>query len=787
LSARISRSSTAFAGGARETKSGKRPSKALSLAMGLHKSKQFSRAEALYRQILGSNPHHAECLQHLGILVFQTGRAEEAVALLKRSVEAAPTSADISNLLGNLLESLGRHNEAIAAFRQAITADPADVAAYNNLGTLFHQQGRLAEAADAYGRALDVDPTLAQAHLNLGGARMNMGQIEDAIRHFRAATELQPENAAFQSSLGAALVAAGDANAALAAFDRALDIDRKSAETHYGRGEALMGLERVEDAIEAFNAAIALRPGYAKALSDLGVALQQMSRTDDAVTAYKRAISADPKLVHAHANLGAALRLAGKLGEAMACLEKAIALDPEHAEAYATLGGVLRDQGRTGDGVAAYREALAIDPGLKEAHNNLLMALHYHPEASREAIFEEYGRWNARHAAPIAERHQRPPLVIRPGARIRVGMISGDFRRHPVGYLMAGAIEHLDKRVFDVVLYSNSVKTDDISVRLRAAATEWVPVTAMSDDALAERVRRDGIHILFDLSGHTRDNRLMVFARRPAPIQILAGGFFNTTGMDVMDYVISDGVETPPDAEPWFTEQIVRMPDGYVSYDPPDYAPKVAALPAAAAGHVTFGCFNNLAKINDDVVDLWCRVLHRVEGSRLILQTKGLDDPPVKERYLGLFTQRGIDLERIDLQGFAPHAELFDAYNAVDIALDPFPYSGGLTTCEALWMGVPVLTLPGPTFAGRHSASHLTNVGLAEWIVDSPESYIETAASWAGDLDALAALRAGLRDRSRKSPLCDGPRFARNLEIALRRIVEERIGTEGAELSEFIP
>ncbi len=365
-------------------------------------------------------------------------------------------------------------------------------------------------------------------------------------------------------------------------------------------------------------------------------------------------------------------------------------------------------------------------------------------------------------------------------------MISGDFRRHPVGYLMAGAIEHLDRRAFDVVLYSNSVKRDDLTDRLRAAATEWVPVAAMSDGALAERVRHDAIHVLFDLSGHTRANRLMVFARRPAPIQVLAGGFFNTTGMDVLDYVISDGVETPPDAAPWFTEQIVRMPDGYVSYDPPDHAPDVAPLPAAAAGHVTFGCFNNLAKINDDVVDLWCRVMRRVEGSRLVLKTKGLDDPPVAERYLGLFAARGIDSARIDLHGFGPHADLLAAYNTVDIALDPFPYSGGLTTCEALWMGVPVLTLPGPTFAGRHSASHLTNVGLADWIVGSADAYVDKAAAWAQNLDGLAALRATLREQTRRSPLCDGPRYARNLETALRRMVEERLRADGAMAPECV-
>ena len=758
--------------GARTTKPGGRPSKALSLAISLHQAKQLPRAEALYRQILASNPQHVDCLHNLGMLLFQAGRPDEAIALLERAAVAAPTSKEIGNTLVNMLGNLRRHEQAIIALHRMIVADPTDVSAYNNLGTLFHEQGKLAEAAEAYERALELDPALTPAHANLGAALMGLGRIGDALVHFRAAADLRPEDAGLHRSLGAALGAAGDNESALAAFDRALALAPELPEAHYGRGEILVGLGRHDQAVEAFNRAIELKPGYAEALSDLGVSLQQLGRTTDALAAYRKAVAANPRLADAHANLGAALRIAGALGDAVECLEKAIALDPEHAEAHATLAGVLRDQGRLDEALAGYRRAFALNPGLLEAHNNLLMAMHYHPGLSHEAIFEEYGRWNARHAAPLARRHENPPLAVGAEGRVRVGMVSADFRRHPVGYFMTGAIEHLDRRIFDVVLYSNSVKEDNLTARLRAAATEWIPVATMGDDALADRIRRDRVHILLDLSGHTRGNRLMVFARRPAPIQVLAGGFFDTTGMDAMDYVISDGVETPVGAERWFSEQVVSMPDGYISYDPPDYAPEVARLPAAANGRITFGCFNNLAKINDHVVDLWCRVLHRVEGSRLVLKTKQLDDASVRERFAGLFAERGIAADRLDLQGFAPHAELLGAYNTVDIALDPFPYSGGLTTCEALWMGVPVLTLPGPTFAGRHSASHLTNVGLTDWIVDSPDAYVEKAETWAQDLDGLAALCASLRERTRSSPLCDGARYARNLETALRRMVE---------------
>jgi predicted O-linked N-acetylglucosamine transferase (SPINDLY family) len=296
----------------------------------------------------------------------------------------------------------------------------------------------------------------------------------------------------------------------------------------------------------------------------------------------------------------------------------------------------------------------------------------------------------------------------------------------------------------------------------------------MSDAAVAERIRDDCLDILVDLSGHGDGGRLLVIARRPAPVQVKwVGGLFNTTGIDVIDYLLSDGIETPPGDERWYTERNVRLPDGYVSYDPPADAPPVGPLPALANGHVTFGCFNNFAKVNDGVIELWCALMRELDGSRLILKAKQLADPPLRARLFEAFEQRGIGGGRVELLAHSPHADLLATYNRIDIALDPYPYSGGLTTCEALWMGVPVITLLGPTFAGRHSASHLTNVGLADWIVADREAYAETAVSWAQDLPRLARLREDLRDRVRRSPLCDHPRFARNLESAFRQMLAD--------------
>ncbi len=335
--------------------------------------------------------------------------------------------------------------------------------------------------------------------------------------------------------------------------------------------------------------------------------------------------------------------------------------------------------------------------------------------------------------------------------------------------MITPAVEARDGAAWELYIYSNGGRADDLTERIRAAADVWREIGGITDGAVAQLIREDEIDILVDLSGHLKGNRLLVFARKPAPVQVKwVGGQFNTTGMDAIDYFLTDAVETPRGAEKWFTEEVIRLPDGYACYDPPAYAPGVGPLPALSRGYVTFGCFNKLVKVNSDVVALWARLLHRLPTARLVLKTRPLGDAGVRERYHAMFEAHGVERERVELLAPSPHAELLAHYNEIDIALDPFPYSGGLTTCEALWMGVPVVTLAGETFAGRHSATHVYNVGLGDWVVETPADYLAVAERWSRDVAALADLRAGLRARMAASPLCDGVRFTRNLEAAFR-------------------
>ena len=320
--------------------------------------------------------------------------------------------------------------------------------------------------------------------------------------------------------------------------------------------------------------------------------------------------------------------------------------------------------------------------------------------------------------------------------------------------------------------------------RIAAAAGEWRDVRSLSDSALAEQIRGDQIDVLFDLGGHTSGNRLLVFARKPAPVQVTWLGYVGTTGLTAMDYLLADRFHVREGEEEYYSEQVLRMPNGYACYGPPEDAPQVGPLPAGGGrqalgekaslarrvggeGTMTFGCFNNPAKFAASILDAWTEILRRVPNSRLLLKYGGLDDPQVQERLQGEFARRGVEPERIVLEGWSPHRELLAAYNRVDLALDTQPYSGGLTTCEALWMGVPVITFPGQTFAGRHSVSHLTNAGYPQFIAADAAGYVDLAVQWAGRLDELSAIRSQMREQVRQSPLCDAPRFARDLLAVL--------------------
>jgi predicted O-linked N-acetylglucosamine transferase (SPINDLY family) len=333
-------------------------------------------------------------------------------------------------------------------------------------------------------------------------------------------------------------------------------------------------------------------------------------------------------------------------------------------------------------------------------------------------------------------------------------------------------LEALDRERLHVTCYSDNAHTDPMTKRIKAACGAWTEVHGRSDDELAQIVLHDEVDVLVDLAGHTARHRLLAFARRPAPVQVTWMGYVGTSGLETMDVLLSDRFHTPLGEDQYYSEEIVRLPDGYVCYAPPENAPPVAELPASALERFTFGCFNNPAKISDEAIVLWAAVLTQLPDSRLLLKYSTLDSQGAATHLTHRLAAHGIERHRLILEGPAPHPEFLGRYNAVDLALDTFPYSGGLTTCEALWMGVPVITLPGPTFAGRHAQSHLTNAGLAGLVAATPQQYLDIAARLAADRQRLSGLRRSLRDQVAQSPLCDSQRFARALERALLDIAQ---------------
>ena len=376
-------------------------------------------------------------------------------------------------------------------------------------------------------------------------------------------------------------------------------------------------------------------------------------------------------------------------------------------------------------------------------------------------------RWPA-HCGPHEKtRNRRGPL--------RLGFVSADLGRHPVGYFLVRVLENLSPEQHETICYSDRIVKDDLTVRLEAAATEWRDVFGTSDQRLAEQIHADRVDILFDLAGHTGHNRLLVFARRPAPIQITWIGYEGTTGLTAMDYLLADRHVVPEGTEHYYREHVLRMPEGYLCYDPPDAAPPVGPPPSQEKGYATFGSFNNLAKLTPEVVGVWAEILRRSPRAvGLEVSRPGRADRA--GRYFDLFAAHGVPPQRLVLLPASSYVEYLAAYNQVDVALDPFPFSGGVTTCEALWMGVPVITCPGETFASRHSLSHLSSVGLKETIARNMDEYVDLAVSLAGDPLRLAMLRAGLREQMAASPLCDGRRFASHLSSILRDVWQQRSG-----------
>lgn len=603
-------------------------------------------------------------------------------------------------------------------------------------GNALEDAGDLAQALQRYGSAIDLVPGFARGHLNRGNALLACGELDDALRALTTAVHLDPNYAG----------------------------------AHFNLGNVYVRLGQLDAACMAYNQAIALQSDFVDAEVALGVVLDDLGRLEEACLHYRRAIAIQPGYAQVYSNLGKSLKELGQFEAAAASYRRALEIDPSYPEGYNNLGGIFQNLGQLQDAQACYRRALELKPDFLDAHSNLLFLMNYgdcDKNAPSLTLALEYGELVAQRAVRFV--HDAGSAL--PERCLRVGFVSGDFREHPVSYFFESVLSALAKDTagrLQCFAYCNHVQDDRITQSLRALFHTWRLTTGLSDTALAQQIHNDAIDILVDLSGHTAHTRLPVFAFKPAPLQVSWLGYFGTTGVQAIDYLLADPWTLPASEEQNFTEKIWRLPDTRLCFTPPPMEVEVTELPALENGYFTFGCFNNLTKMTGEVVAVWARILGTMPNSRLFLKSPQLREFSVRQRVAEQFAALGIDPARLVLEGISPRIEYLATYQRIDIALDPFPYTGGTTTMEALWMGVPVLTLQGDGFLSRQGVGIAMNVGLADWVASNLDDYVARAKAHTADLQALNALRSELRARLLASPMCDAPRFAQHFEAALR-------------------
>jgi predicted O-linked N-acetylglucosamine transferase (SPINDLY family) len=718
---------------------------ALWTALEHHQAGRLAEAEGLYRQVLDRCPDQADALHLLGVLAGQTGQTEASIALIGRAIALNPGAAAYHGNLAETYRRSGHWERAIESYRRVVELNPGDAQAHQNLGITLNdlgdarwRQGRLDEAMACFSQAVALHPGLAEAQNNLGSALQHQGRLAEAIAAYDRAVALRPDFAPFHTNLGLALYAGG----------------------------------RLEEAVAAYGRAIALEPGLAEVYNNLGTALWDLGRLDAALAAFRQAVAVRPELAEGHNNLAIALRQQGQLDAALAAFRQAIALRPDHAEAHNNLGVLLKDQGQLDAALACFRRAVELKPDYSHAASNVVFTLWFHPAFDAPTILAAHRDWARRFAEPLAPAGELPPHANdndrAPDRRLRVGFLSPDFRVHPVGQLLVPLFTHHDRRQTEFVAYSDVTAADGVTRQLKALAEEWHETAAWNDGQVADRIKADRIDILVDTTMHTAGGRPLVFARKPAPIQVAMLGLPITTGLAAVDYRLTDSILDPPGScDHDYSEQSIRLPQAFWCYPAPAEAPAVNALPAETNGFVTFGCLNQLAKVSQPAWDAWLAILQALPTARLMIYSEpGSHLDTVRAR----FHEGGIASDRLAFVGRVPQRRYFERYHELDLSLDPFPFSGHASTLDSLWMGVPVITLAGRTVVGRAGVSILSRLGLFELIAETVPQYVEIAVALARDRARLRALRAGLRERMERSALLDAPRFAADVDSVLRQM-----------------
>ena len=615
--------------------------------------------------------------------------------------------------------------------------------------------------------AIDSAPPLPSAQLlHLALARHMEGKLDEAEAVYQDVLKREPRNAEAWHLTGVAAGDRGNLVKALEHIDKAIALNGDNHTYHANRGRMLMMLNRHAEAEPSYRRALSLKEtkGY---YDSLGIALSQQEKYSQAEVYMRKALAIDPDFAGALRNLADLLQFQGRNTEAFEHYQRALALQPENADLYSNIGTLQQGEGDYVAALANFRKAVELAPDNRCAHDNVVYNLSFHLPP------QEYLHAVRARAAELQRQVQQPPpeipaAIARAGSKLRIGFVSGDLRIHPVGIFLESILAQLRNSSLELIAYATVPPVDDLTRRIRPYFAEWYTIDKTSDADAARQIVRDRIDILVDLNGYTANNRLGIFAAKPAPVQVTWLGYWASTGLEAIDYILADRHSLPPEEAIYYVEQPWYLPDTRLCFTPPHDAGAIAPPPLLRNGYPTFGCFNNPTKITDTVIAAWARILARIPESRLLLKSKQFVDDEFSARMRARLAAQGVDPSRILLQPQSPRAEYFDAYGEIDIALDPFPYTGGATSVDGVWMGVPFVTLRGDRIIARQGECILHNIGLPDWIAADVDEYVEIAVTHAADLQRLERLRGELRERLQRSPLCDAARFADHLVAAFR-------------------
>ena len=726
-----------------------------------------------YQKAIKLSPNFFQAHYNLGNVLKSQKNFEQAKVSYKKALRIEQNSLEVLCNLAQVHYEQESFNESINYFKQALFIKEDFVAAHVGLGACFQALEQLAQSENCYMTALSYNPNNVDAYNNLGMVFKKLGRLKEAESCYRTLLSLTPEDAYAYIQLGSLLKSIGETAESIEFFVQAININPQVVEVQNTLGLALADDGRYSEAKVCYQKAIEIRPDFWEAYNNLGLTLHRMECFAEAEVAFETAIELNPSEAQIYSNFSLPLLGQGQIKKAEACLKKAIEINPKYVKAYINLGTNYLAQGMEQAAEFAFLEALKLDESSTDAKSNQLFTLNYSGRHTSEYRLEQASQFGQ-----IADDKVNFVFTSWPHVhnvkRLKIGLVSGDLRQHPVAFFLENWAKNTDSSRIELIAYTTDIRQDDVTARLKPHFSSLKSLVGLNDEAAAELIYKDGIHILIDLSGHTAGNRLPVFAYRPAPLQVSWLGYFATTGMSSIDYFIADEVGVPEQNKTQFVETVKYLPYTRLCFSAPSALIETSPLPALANGYITFASFQTLVKASDDVLAIWAEVMHALPNSKLRWQCKSFADLTVVNDIQDRFAKYGVDSKRLILLGSVSRNAYFKAQADVDMILDTFPFPGGTTTCEALWMGVPTLTLIGDTLIARQGASLMTAAGLSEWIVENKADYVKKALSFASDINYLSQLRMKLRDQVLLSPLFDAPKFARNMEKVLLEIWEEK-------------